>query len=400
MIKPDAALAQRFHEVDGLLRKHRLLWASAPFKLLTLPWEADYPALVEALTRLPAEALFELETHPARARRYLARWLPRLADRVARAEPGALDAPLALDDSLKEGVPARKWQQIEAFLGNLPTRELPVLEWCSGKGHLARITSQLTGQRARCVERDEQLAHAGRRIAEERELPVDFAILDALGEPAAAEVRPDQLACALHACGELHVRLIELAVDRQTRALAISPCCYHLFPGDQVRALSRPGQASTLALSRDQCRLALQEAVTATPAVRRRQRQLAAWRLGFDLLQRELRGVDEYLPVPSVPDRRALDFASFVRWAAERKQIELPASIDHDRLEAAGHERLDRVRRLNLVRHMFRRPIELWLVLDRALYLQESDYDVEVGTFCDRRVTPRNLLIRAVRRGA
>ena len=54
---------------------------------------------------------------------------------------------------------------------------------------------------------------------------------------------------------------------------------------------------------------------------------------------------------------------------------------------------------MELVRHLFRRPLEIWLLLDRALFLEEQGYRVEVGTFCPKPTTPRNLLIRAVRAG-
>ena len=50
---------------------------------------------------------------------------------------------------------------------------------------------------------------------------------------------------------------------------------------------------------------------------------------------------------------------------------------------------------LDLVRHRFRRVLELWLVLDRAQYLLEAGYRVGVGTFCARELSPRNLLIDA-----
>ena len=54
---------------------------------------------------------------------------------------------------------------------------------------------------------------------------------------------------------------------------------------------------------------------------------------------------------------------------------------------------------MELVRHLFRRPLEVWLLLDRALFLEEQGYQAEVGTFCPKPMTPRNLLIRAVRVG-
>jgi hypothetical protein len=37
------------------------------------------------------------------------------------------------------------------------------------------------------------------------------------------------------------------------------------------------------------------------------------------------------------------------------------------------------------------------LVLDRALFLQENGYCVEVGEFCEQRLTPRNLVIFGAR---
>ncbi|MGO1269422.1 MAG: SAM-dependent methyltransferase, partial [Pseudomonas bubulae] len=67
--------------------------------------------------------------------------------------------------------------------------------------------------------------------------------------------------------------------------------------------------------------------------------------------------------------------------------------------EAAGRERLAQVRNLELVRGLFRRPLELWLVLDRALYLEENGYAVQVGEFCDSQLTPRNLMVLAQRCG-
>ena len=71
------------------------------------------------------------------------------------------------------------------------------------------------------------------------------------------------------------------------------------------------------------------------------------------------------------------------------------AQVAH--FEQAGAARLPVVARMELVRHLFRRPLEIWLALDRALFLEEQGYQVELGTFCDKPMTPRNLLIRAVR---
>lgn len=138
--------------------------------------------------------------------------------------------------------------------------------------------------------------------------------------------------------------------------------------------------------------------MTAPARVREQTRLVSQWRLGFDGLQRQLRGCDEYLPVPSNPPRLLNEgFPAFCRWAAAKKQLRLPDTVDFDHWQAFGVQRLAEVRRHELVRHLFRRPLELWMVLDYALFLEEQGYRVRLGHFCDRSLTPRNLLLDAVR---
>ena len=72
-----------------------------------------------------------------------------------------------------------------------------------------------------------------------------------------------------------------------------------------------------------------------------------------------------------------------------------PAAIDWPLWERRGFQRLAEVRNLELLRGLFRRPLEVWLVLDQALFLQEQGYSVTLGTFCPASLTPRNLLLSA-----
>lgn len=113
-----------------------------------------------------------------------------------------------------------------------------------------------------------------------------------------------------------------------------------------------------------------------------------ARRLGFDLLQRQQRQTDEYLPTPSLPVAwLEKPFEQYCRDLAELKQLQLTGNPDWAALEAAGWQRLAEVRNLERVRNLFRRPLELWLVLDRALFLEEQGYNVRLGLFCDYPLT-------------
>ena len=70
---------------------------------------------------------------------------------------------------------------------------------------------------------------------------------------------------------------------------------------------------------------------------------------------------------------------------------------DLQQCEKQFRQSLAQVRNLELVRGLFRRPLELWLLLDRALFLEEQGYQVRLGTFCAHELTPRNLLLLAER---
>lgn len=144
--------------------------------------------------------------------------------------------------------------------------------------------------------------------------------------------------------------------------------------------------------------LPLQATVTAGAAEVRKRNRNMAWRLGFDLLQRQWRDVDEYLPVPSMANRWQHDnFAGWCQAAAELKGIETKPVSDWRAAEQAGWQRLAEVRNLELVQGLFRRPLELWLLFDMALLLQEQGFSVQLGEFCPQELTPRNLLLLAER---
>ena len=91
--------------------------------------------------------------------------------------------------------------------------------------------------------------------------------------------------------------------------------------------------------------------------------------------------VDEYLPVPNL-QKPAGGAEAFCHWAAERKGIRLPTGLDYAAFLAQGKRRFGDVARMGAGAPPVSPPLEVWLLLDRALFLEEQGYQVEVGTFC------------------
>jgi hypothetical protein len=162
--------------------------------------------------------------------------------------------------------------------------------------------------------------------------------------------------------------------------------------------LSSAGQASQLRLSKLDLSLPLRQLVTAGERERREQQQERLWRIAFDCWQRRVRGIDEYLPLPTIPKSiLKSDFVDFIRWAADCKSLDPGASISPDVLLSQAEARLPAIAQMEWVQNQFQRPLEIWLLLDQVLYLERHGYQCELFEFCDRNDTPRNLMIKAVK---
>ncbi|MBO3276255.1 methyltransferase [Pseudomonas schmalbachii] len=394
------ALLQRFQALDAFLLAHQALWRPKPFTLLELPWEADYPELARWLRGRTLEQADAVHNQPHELPAPAP--FPQLAAQSAELSAvGELPAqPLPeLPSAFTVDVPGRKWQQIEAFASRLDFIDRPShwLDWCAGKGHLGRLLAH-SGEPLLSLEYQAALVEDGQHMSDRLRLNARHREQDVLAESAGAHLRPTHTAVALHACGDLHVRLLRLGAESGCRQLAVAPCCYNRIETEHYRPLSRIARQSELVLSQDDLRLPLTETVTAGARIRRQRDASMARRLAFDLLQRELRGEDSYLPVPSVPPGwLEKSFADYCHDLAALKDLPTPAVRDWQALEERGWQRLAVVRNLELVRGLFRRPIELWLLLDRALFLHEQGYRVRLGLFCPPQLTPRNLLLLAER---
>ena len=394
-------LLARFTALDTFLTAHQALWKPRPFTHLQLPWEASYPELASWLRGRSLQDAENAHNHPA-----------NLADAPEPfASLAALSAELsavgelprhaleAASQRLNVDVPGRKWQQIEAFGSRLSFASQPThwLDWCSGKGHLGRRLLS-TGQQLTCVEYDPALVASGQALSQRHQLNARHLEQDVLAADASAVLNARHTPVTLHACGDLHVRLMQLASAAGCRQMAIAPCCYNRINRTEYQALSLAGSGSLLRLSLEDLALPMSETVTAGARVRRQRDTSMARRLAFDLLQRQLSGIDQYLPTPSLPSAwLEKPFADYCRDLAALKELSTIGPQDWPALEAAGWQRLAEVRNLELLRGLFRRPLELWLNLDRALFLAEQGYVVRLGTFCDAPLTPRNFLLLAER---
>jgi hypothetical protein len=391
-------LAHTFQRLDALLCEYRPWWQFQPFHTIESRWRPQAPTLHAAMQELSSEQLATLAADDAKRRQFLQRWLPAADDLHHLCQLPRLQGRTPNHgEQLDHGVGRRKWEQVVAFSTLVPGRQ-SIVEWCSGKGHLGRVLAANGALQVDSLERQQALCRTGESLAQRAGVAMRFHQRDVLRDPLHDVLHGDSHCIALHACGELHMQLLQQVVAYGSQAVSLAPCCYYLLPHESYTPMSNAAQQSTLRLHKSDLHIPLRETVTGNTRARRWRSQELRWRLAFDCLQRELRQQDAYLPLPTIP-RHLLggSFENFIAWALQTKGLP-PTSVNTpDNYLQRAEARLPAIQQMELVQQVFQRPLELWLVLDRALYLQENNYRVTVGEFCARQLTPRNVFIQGTR---
>ena len=228
----DLALLQRFNALDGFLVAHQALWKPRPFTHRTLPWEQQYPELAAWLRSRTLEQAEASHNQPAALDSAPAPFpeLALQADRLSQIGDLPQQASADLPARFSVDVPGRKWQQIRAFGSSLGFAQAPRhwLDWCAGKGHLGRVLAHGV-QKLTCLEYDPALVASGAALSQRLGINAQHIEQDVLAEDAGALLHAEHSPVALHACGDLHVRLMQLASAAGCRHLAIAPCCLSLI---------------------------------------------------------------------------------------------------------------------------------------------------------------------------
>jgi hypothetical protein len=383
-----------FIELDTLLRLHRPLWQFQPMQA---DWPAELdPALTTLLQQFSLEDCARIDASPELQQRYFAAWFAQLFAALPALPQETAEPGQPLPFWLSTDISGRKWQQITKLAASAGQPGRPVLEWCAGKGHLGKVMSFLYQAPVTSLEWQQSLCDAGQQRAAQLGLAQQFVCVDVLKQPVMPYLQSQQQLLALHACGDLHRVAAREAVTAGCQALALVPCCYHLQQALVYQPLSGLGRQSPLQLSKADLRLAVQQSCTGGERVARLSQTEMLWRQLWRLW-RQQQGLG-YQPLRSVSKHWfSGDVADFLAFAGAEHQLPAPDAGKVPALLQQAERALLQQRQLELIQHLFRRPLELWLVADLALYLQEQGYQVQLSELCAASLTPRNLLLQAVK---
>ena len=367
---------------------------------LPVSWEAERPALSQALRALTPDELAHAESDPVS---FLSQ--RGVASDITETLAQLTAVPLLVSEPVNSGprpsgVDDRKWRQLAYFVAAVRTASVDGVmhwvDWCAGKGHLGLEIYRQFRQPVHCVEVNSSLVVRGNECVSITDESVAFVCANVLSDDLSTQLSAKAGVVALHACGHLNSRLFELAKQYRPRFLTVVPCCYQRIDGMHFSPISEAGQGTGLSFTRHQLRLPALDEVKTSPERRQFRRREMAFRQGVDLLLREATGNDAYTALGKIPPKIVRgSFQSFAQFAADKLALNLPSNVNWQIAETAGWQRHHLVSALSISRQLFRRAIEIWLFLDRVAYLEENGYHVKYGVFCPREITPRNLMLLA-----
>ena len=293
----------------------------------------------------------------------------------------------------------RKRAQIDALSSlvlPLARNAARVVDVGSGHGHLARDLSDRISVPVVGLERDPSLTARAKRLPASAGL--SFELCDVLRDGLALSA--GDLALGLHACGELGDALVVGVADAADSALLVGCCLQKTRSAGRLPLNARRTGSSQVELPRELLGLsnftAREEGVEAsrTENLAARQRRMALHHLLSRVEPLRFGAEMDGLNRRSAHD--PLD--SMVTRAFELRGKPVPSgeTIAEAERWAAMHHAL--ARRLSLPRGMLARVLEVFVLVDRALYLETRGFEVRIGTAFPDTLSARNLALVATRK--
>lgn len=390
-----------FQQLTKFLLKYRLIWEKEVlerypnYQELPLSWLEYLKAqTIEDLFRFDQEAILP-ERESLGLQVYLDQ-IKEINELIPYTELGPIKFPAPDWTGIKEKK-RHELACLRQFLRDPLTKWPSFVDYCSGKGHLAQILAQEMEVRGLCLDHNQELQKQGREQWNSDR--VHYKAMDLLLE---SDVLPgNSIHLGLHTCGHLAIRHFELANENLAPAILNFGCCYYKVPKLEYYNLSRPAKNGGLPLSFQALTLASKSYMNPTLDDFKWRFVVKKYRYSFQALLKDQYGIEEFVPLGKPPSLKIYDedFASYACFFLKRLNLS-PPSIKN--LESFYQKESTSIMRMNLIcadliRLKLARPLEIYILMDRKLWLEEQGYEVQMRQFFNPQVSPRNIGIWAKR---
>lgn len=326
-------------------------------------------------------------------------------------------AEYPLEDWAFHGVKKKKRHEIQKIVPVLKdlhdSRDFDyVVDIGGGVGHLSRVLSHYHGIPSVSLDQNAEFQKIGQeRLQKFRKIPgashVEF-INHTFGTVASPEkikkiFNPRSFSLGLHTCGPLALTLMRETVAHQGRGLLNFGCCYYKmnpekdFPVSQFYQQENFFRLNLYALS-----LATRSHAEMGSETYKTKERVKYYRYGLHLFLMEKYNNSHFTDVGECPvSVYWMPFAHYLR--LKLSEIKPGHGFSDADFEEFYHSteiqhKLREMFLCNIIRWQLGRALEVYLQLDRCLFLAEQGFEVKFEQYFTESLSPRNLGILALRK--
>lgn len=277
-----------------------------------------------------------------------------------------------------------------------------------GQGHLAVSLTNHYNLKTVSVDMDPALQKTGIERHEKNfrfaDNKVEFVNVKVSGNEEKFQnlLSPESMTLGLHTCGPLANYQIKASAEKKIKGIISLGCCFDKLVRDEnTQNISDFAQKSAYSLNFNQYALTL-----ATRAHRKMDEKdyefklkVKFFRYAIHFLLHDHYGLKDIVPLGNTHHKiYEGPFADYV--FEQMKRISLEPRHTKDELNeyfarADIQELIWKMLAAGLIRNALGRPMELYILLDRAIYLMEQGYEVSLLEFFEEPISPRNIGIVA-----
>ncbi len=405
----DLSYAPHFSAICEALAPFESIWNH---EVLHLNWrlEETYPReWVESLAALSDEEAYRLDT---------GRQLPAIHPEMnsllghfkelTRVPPVQLP-PVTHNQKTFTFIKEKKVHEITKILPLIDQlkkeySDLKIIDIGGGVGHLARALAFETGSDVTTIDGNPEFQELGKARLKKLRTPPDAGAINFYHSMLTRGNHQNELlelfeshhiSLGLHTCGDLALSHIELHLSSKQKGMLNFGCCYNKL--DPSHDINISAYAKERALPFNEYALSLATRGYAKLALKDYQlkKRVKLFRYGLHFLLESEFGLETPFPVGECNTR--IYWGDFHHYAKEKlsehgfKNHLSNQAIDDFIEQPRIRNQINLMISCDLLRWQFGRPIEFYLLLDRALYLQEAGKRVTLQEFFSESLSPRNI---------
>ncbi len=283
-----------------------------------------------------------------------------------------------------------------------------------GKGHLARVLAFYYGLDAVTIDQDLQLQELGKIRLSKYPAPEKSKNLQFINAQFGKEkpdlknkiddlFKGDVLTIGLHTCGPLAISHIQRSLEQKSKIILNFGCCYNKLNPALHMNLSKTAKSLAIDFSPHALTLASRGHHKMSWEDYNLKKKVKNFRYALHLLFYQKLNIKTFI---SVGEASAHSYKGEFSDYALQKLNDLninytghslsPENLNHFIKEKDIQHKIRRMFLCNIIRWQLGRVVELFILLDRALWLQENGHKVTLQEYFDPKLSPRNIGISAV----